>query len=201
MGASASGKDSIFRRLLRDHPAFRSVILYTTRPIREGEKEGISYYFVSAQELDQESAGRVIERRDYHTEYGIWSYATLDDGQIRHDGQNVYGDYLLIGTLESYLKVRDYFGRRNVMPIYLTVPDEIRFHRAMERESREQNPRYDEVKRRFEADRLDFSEEKLKHAGIERRYENLDLNRCLAQIEADLKKLGIPSRRQYGDTK
>ena len=41
--------------------------------------------------------------------------------------------------------------------------------------------------RRFEADRVDFSETKLAAAGIDRRYLNLDLEDCIAEIERDVR--------------
>ena len=42
MGKSASGKDSLFRRLKEDGTGgLKEVVLYTTRPIRDGETEGV----------------------------------------------------------------------------------------------------------------------------------------------------------------
>ena len=38
MGKSCSGKDTIYRRLAERHPELCTVIPYTTRPIREGER-------------------------------------------------------------------------------------------------------------------------------------------------------------------
>ena len=41
MGKSSSGKDSIYRELMKDPAlALKSVTIYTTRPMRDGEKEG-----------------------------------------------------------------------------------------------------------------------------------------------------------------
>jgi guanylate kinase len=60
---------------------------------------------------------RVIEVRSYNTKCGIWTYFTADDGQI--DLQKY--DYLVIGTLESYYGMREYFGEEQLIPIYLAV--------------------------------------------------------------------------------
>ena len=99
MGKSASGKDTIYKRLLEQFPNIKTVTLYTTRPMREGEKEGVEYHFIGAEALEaMESEGRVIEKRTYQTMYGPWSYATVDDGQIDLSQSS----YLMIGTLESY---------------------------------------------------------------------------------------------------
>ena len=47
MGKSASGKDRIYRELLRNFEGrLEKIVLYTTRPMREGEKDGREYFFV-----------------------------------------------------------------------------------------------------------------------------------------------------------
>ena len=184
-GKSASGKDTIYKRLKALHPDWKEVTPYTTRPIREGEREGVEYHFVTDQRMDQfEQAGRIIEERTYQTVYGPWRYATVDDGQIvLRSGQ----DYLMIGVLQSYVSTRDYFGGKHVFPIYIEVPDEIRRARARAREMKEATPKLAEMQRRFEADSVDFSEAKLAAAGIDRRYLNLDLEDCIAEIERDVR--------------
>ncbi|MBP5733599.1 MAG: guanylate kinase, partial [Lachnospiraceae bacterium] len=46
MGKSSTGKDTIYKELLkRKNIAFRTVVPYTTRPIRAGEQEGVEYHF------------------------------------------------------------------------------------------------------------------------------------------------------------
>lgn len=183
MGKSAVGKDTIYKRLLEDCPRLRPVILYTTRPMRDGETDGIEYHFTSREKLDEYvRQGKVIEMRTYATVAGPWSYATVDDGHIGRDGM----DYLAIGTLESYEKVRDYFGQEKVCPLYITVEDEVRAKRAEERERRQKEPNFAEMRRRFLADDQDFSEENLRRSGIRRAYQNEDLDRCVREIKADM---------------
>lgn len=181
MGKSASGKDTIYKRLLDQFPDIKTVTLYTTRPMREGEKEGVEYHFIGTEALEaMESEGRVIEKRTYQTMYGPWSYATVDDGQIDLSRST----YLMIGTLESYESIRTYFGNQDTVPIYIEVEDGERLNRAVNRERQQKIPKYTELCRRFLADEIDFSEEKLVKAGItgEERYENRDLSDCLRRI-------------------
>ena len=121
--------------------------------------------------------GRVIEERVYHTIAGPWHYLTVDDGQVREEG-----NYLAIGTLESYLKVRRYFGEEKVVPLYLELDDGLRLFRALERERSLEQPRYEEMCRRFLADQEDFSEDKLEAAGIMKRYDNTDGDECINEI-------------------
>lgn len=44
MGKSASGKDTIYKILRERLPQIRTVVPYTTRPIRAGERYGVEYY-------------------------------------------------------------------------------------------------------------------------------------------------------------
>lgn len=195
MGKSASGKDTVYQRLLEDDGLqLRRIIPYTTRPIREGEKPGREYIFCDerrAQELEQQ--GKVIELREYHTVYGIWKYFTVDDGQIDLAGQ----DYLAIGTLEGYLKLREYYGKSSCVPIYIEVEDGERLLRAVAREKEQKIPKYEEMCRRFIADAADFSEEKLRHAGITERFPNETLKETLDRIAGYIRRKQEES--EYGN--
>lgn len=185
MGKSASGKDTIFKRLIQNEMLdLKTVVSYTTRPMREGEQNGVEYYFVTGQELyELKKAGKVIECRDYHTVHGIWSYFTVDDGQIDFLKDQ---DAIIIGTLESYEQIRIFFGKENVVPIYINVEDGERLTRALNREKQQEHPKYLELCRRFLADSEDFSDEKLKVCEIERIYENKDMEACLKEICRDI---------------
>ena len=81
MGKSASGKDGIFTRLLQQNiPGLKPVVLYTTRPMREGEEQGREYHFTDINGLnDMREKGLVIEERVYHTVQGDWIYFTAAD--------------------------------------------------------------------------------------------------------------------------
>lgn len=180
MGKSATGKDTIYKELLQETSLdLKRIIPYTTRPIREGEVEGREYHFCTEEDVKRlEESGRIVELRQYDTVYGIWKYFTVDDGNIQLDKEN----YLLIGTLEAYTKVRDYFGTEKTLPIYVEVEDGERLLRAISREKEQDTPKYEEMCRRFLADAKDFSEENLKAAGIEKRFENKNLEDTIAEI-------------------
>lgn len=180
MGKSSSGKDTIYKELLKRHPEFYTIVPYTTRPIREGEHDGVEYYFVDEKRLkEMQQAGQVIEVRSYNTKCGIWTYFTADDGQIDLEQY----DYLVIGTLVSYEAMKRYFGKNVLVPIYIEVEDGERLCRALEREKKQQVPRYAEMCRRFLADEKDFAEDNLQRAEITYRFENADLSDCLTKIE------------------
>lgn len=184
MGKSASGKDTLYRKIMERHPELRPVVSYTTRPIRMGETEGKEYHFVTEDEMKRFSeAGQIVECRCYRTVKGPWYYFTAADGQIDF----AKGDFCLISTLEGYEKIRDFYGRDRVVPLYIEVEDFIRIERALAREKEQVNPCVAELCRRFLADEEDFSEEKLQALDICCKVNNKDLAEAVCQIEAILK--------------
>lgn len=187
IGKSASGKDTLYGELLADNEiSLKPYVIYTTRPMRDGESEGVEYHFTDEKNLERlEAAGCVIEKRVYHTVYGDWFYFTVDDEHIDLE----YNDYLYIGTLESYEKMRDHYGSDVVVPLYIEVEDGIRLERALARERQRQTPGYAELCRRFLSDAEDFSEEKIAHAGIKERYDNMDGGECLKALKAKIQNL------------
>ena len=187
MGKSASGKDTLYRRIRERNPELKAVISYTTRPIRAGEREGVEYHFVSEAEMEEmEKSGRIVERRRYQTVKGPWYYFTAADGQIDFSK----GDFCLISTLEGYGKIRNFYGEERVAPIYIEAEDFTRLHRSLERERQQEYPCAAEVCRRFLADEEDFSDEKLREAGISPadRIQNESISEAVCQIEGILKR-------------
>ena len=184
MGKSASGKDTVYRELLKRFPGFRRLIPCTTRPRREGERDGEEYRFVTEEQLDAfEKSGKLVEKRVYETVAGPWIYATVDWEETDAESESAV---IGIGTLESYLKLRSYYGAERMLPVYIEVDDGTRLQRALDREKQQKNPNYAELCRRFLADQRDFSEEKLLEAGILKRYRNDELPNCLARIAEDV---------------
>lgn len=180
MGKSATGKDTVFKELLKRKPELTTVVPYTTRPIREGETDGVEYFFTSPEKLEElKNSGKIVELRTYETVLGPWSYFTMDDGQFDIHGE---GDCLMIGTLESYEKMRRYYGNGALVPVYIEVPDGIRLLRAVRREEKQKAPNYREVCRRYLADEDDFSEEILSRLRIGKRFANTALEACLEEI-------------------
>lgn len=187
MGKSATGKDTVYKRLIgMKELSLRTVTGYTTRPIRRGEADGKEYFFVSVerwQELQAEH--KVIESRTYHTVMGDWHYFTADDGQIDLNGQ----DYLFISTLSGYEQLKRFYGEEVVLPLYVEVEDDQRLWRSICRERKQAKPNYEEVCRRFLADQQDFSEEEIARAGIGKRYRNTELDACVKEIAKDIAAL------------
>lgn len=181
MGKSCSGKNIIYSELIK-RESFKPIILYTTRPMRNNEVDGEDYRFVS-------NIGKlpfnIIEKRTYNVGNVVWEYATLDDGQLKENG-----NYITINTLAGFIRLREFYKDSNVkvIPIYIYTSDSIRLKRAYERELLQEKPNYEEILRRYFADASDFSGYKLLLAGIVPgwRFENDNLDECIDRILSSL---------------
>lgn len=180
IGKSSCGKDTLYKRILSEgNLPLKTLVSYTTRPIRDGEKNGVEYYFLTEEQLTAlEEENKIIELRAYHTVHGIWKYFTVNDHQI----DLTKNDYLVIGTLESFQKLQAYFGGDRLVPLYIEVDPGERLQRALNRERLQQEPKYAELCRRFLADEADFSSEKLTRAGITKVFHNNNLDDCLREL-------------------
>ena len=185
MGPSNSGKDTIIRTLVKENKfAFKEMIMSTTRPKRTHEVEGREYYFKTVEEmLDLEKQGKIIEKRKYDTVYGPWYYfttsTTIDLGNNNYIGSNT------LKGLDQFVK---FYGMENIISLLIKVDDGIRLQRALDREKMEENPKYQELCRRFLADSIDFSEENISKRPITSIiYNNSSLDNTMQEVEKVLK--------------
>ena len=79
-GKTASGKNLV-RDILVEKYNYNPIITYTSRPQRKGEKQDITYHFISDEEFNQKiDEGFFAEWKSYITNEGIWYYGTaLED--------------------------------------------------------------------------------------------------------------------------
>ncbi|MCD7836078.1 MAG: guanylate kinase [Lachnospiraceae bacterium] len=186
MGKSCTGKDTIYKRLLKNgRLGLKRIVPYTTRPVREGEHDGVEYHFANESEYQRlKASGEIIEERSYNTFHGLWRYFTVNDDNIQNDECN----YIVIGTLESYSAMKRYFGADKVLPVMIELDDGTRLQRALNREKKQQQPKFEELCRRFLADSEDFAQDKIAEAGITRSFRNDSLEQCLMEIEEYIRK-------------
>jgi len=80
---SGGGKTTLCHQLLRARPDMTRAITCTTRPPRQGERDGVDYYFFSAAEfLKRLQAGNFLEHATvYGSSYGILKSELL--GKLR----------------------------------------------------------------------------------------------------------------------
>lgn len=189
MGKSSSGKDTIYKKIFEiikeNNLNIKPLVISTTRPIRQGEQNGIEYYFKTKNEFEKDLLKNdVLEYRVYNTVNGEWIYYTSKNS-IDLESSN----YLGIGTLDSYKKLKEVY-KKQLIPIYINVSDDIRLMRSIKREQFQKNPNYEEICRRFLADSKDFSEEKLKELNIEAKYCNntSNIEKVIEKIMEDILK-------------
>lgn len=185
MGPSNSGKDTIIRTLVKENKfALKEMIMSTTRPIRTGEVNGREYYFKTVEEiLDLERQGKIIEKRMYNTIYGPWYYFTPTTN-IDLENNNYIGSNTLEG-LDQFIK---FYGVENIISLLIKVDDGTRLQRALDREKKEENPKYQELCRRFLEDSIDFSEENISKRHITSIIDNnSSLDNTLEKVEKVLK--------------
>lgn len=185
-GKSSSGKDTLYRGLRIEFPQLKPVVLYTTRPMREGEQDGVDYYFIDDDKVELlKSQQKIIEIREYNTIYGIWKYMTVDDGNIDIKSEN----YLMIGTLESYAKIREYFGEKNLVPLYIHVEDGERTYQSCKKGTDAEFSEICGALQEIFGGRKRFFARKLKAAGIEHYFNNISRNKCIKKLADYINKL------------
>ena len=76
IGKSASGKTFVRDKLVKEH-GYKSLVTFTSRPLRKGEKQDITYHFISQEDFEQKiEEGFFAEWKKYDTEQGVWYYGT-----------------------------------------------------------------------------------------------------------------------------
>ena len=144
IGKSGSGKTSVCNKIA-DTIGTKKVVTDTTRPIREGEIDGVDYNFVNMSTfIDKLSSSQYIAHRTFNE----WRYAT-DSKQIDLSSS----DYIIVIDPKGYYDFIQAFGKENVKGILLTVDEKDLLRRVITRDNDMK-----EVARRFLADSEDFEE-------------------------------------------
>ena len=76
---SGTGKTTTCKRLKERFPALKIGVSHTTRKIRDGELDGVDYYFVSNKEFEaKREKNQFLEWAKVHTEYYGTSFETIE---------------------------------------------------------------------------------------------------------------------------
>ena len=81
-GPSGVGKDTLMQKVFEKYPGFfKKGVTHTSRKMREGEKEGFNYYYVSKEDfLKLDSEGGLVEHNFYNGNYYGLSKMELEKG-------------------------------------------------------------------------------------------------------------------------
>ena len=168
IGQAGAGKDSIMREVVKRCPGLHEIVSCTTRPMREGEKHGVNYFYLT----NEEFAERVINGQMFEsTIFNDWCYGTsvdsVDDSVVNIGVFNPEGIEILSHEPQVDLTV-----------YYICATAKNRLIRQL---NREENPDVDEIIRRYKADYEDFYD-------LEFEYQVLP-NDTMEDYEAAIKKI------------
>ena len=137
VGRAASGKDHLRQKL--ESKNWKFGIPFTTRPIRNGEIDGVDYYFISISLFKE-----MINKKEF-VEYCVfnnWYYGTSN--------QTWNNSNLFIMTVAGLKQLKKHTDLSNSFIIYLNIDENISYNRLLERNDA------DSAKRRFLSDQKDF---------------------------------------------
>ena len=149
-GESGAGKDFTLNEVIkwdreRFSPRFHKITHTTTRPQRDNEVNGYSYYFLS---LGEYEAKRREKKPVVEVEYkDKWYYSIFE--------QDLTLDKINIGVFSpAMIELLRTDPRVEVIVVKIAAADKTRLRRQLDRSK---NPDVEEIIRRFEADKIDFA--------------------------------------------
>lgn len=151
IGCMASGKDTILKEMINEGYA-EPVISHTSRPMRKGEKEGIEYHFVSAEEmLKMKENNEFIEFKSYKAANNEKWYYGVNKNSLE---KGLSKNYILIVDITGMRQIKEYFKddkNMEITTIFLDVDKETRRKRAIMRDDMTLE-KVKEIERRLKAD-------------------------------------------------
>lgn len=150
-GPSGVGKGTVIRRLRSLEPGILHSVSATTRPIRPGETDGVSYHFVSRTRFEEMIAeGEVLEYDEYCGNYYGTPAAPLEEAVSR--GTDVVMDVTVPGSLAVLERMPE------AVSVFLLPPS---FEELRNRLMRRGTERPDEMEKRLEKARSELGKASL----------------------------------------
>jgi guanylate kinase len=119
VGPSGSGKSSVFLELKNKHPEYTYPLSATTRPMREGEKDGDIYHFFTRKQFEEGiKRGDFVEYALVHQShyYGVIKKPLLE---ALKRGETVVREV----DIQGFDSIRQQIPETNLITIFITVPD------------------------------------------------------------------------------
>lgn len=178
LGKTASGKDTIVNKLVKDY-GYKKIITYTTRDMRKGEKQDVTYHFISEDEFRQKiDKGFFAEYKTYNTEFGEWYY-----GSALEDLNNADDKTVIILTPQGYKDVKDKLSNKNITTFYIYADNETLKKRLV---NRGDDPK--EAARRIKHDNVDFKHIEREVDSVIYNKEGTNINDIVSDIISALNK-------------
>lgn len=171
LGKTSSGKTSVVNKLISEQN-MNQIITYTTRPIRDNEKQDITYHFVSEKDFTQKIKNDFFaEYKTYDTEFGVWYYGTALKDLEKADDKTV-----IILTPDGY---RDIVNKLQNKPVSIYIyANNLTIKKRLIK--RGDNPK--EAERRLQHDNEDFK-------GIENEVDRIVYNNDGTNIDDVVNKI------------
>ena len=186
IGEAGTGKDTILQRILAARPTeFHEIVSCTTRPPREGEVDGVNYFFIDPEEF----AYKVLNYEMLEaTNFNDWFYGTSYD-TLRSDVPNI-GVFNPDG-------IRALQGRPDIdLTVYrVSCSDKTRLLRQL---NREDHPNVDEIVRRYKTDKDDFFDLEFEYTELQNEI-NLDLSLAVKKILSQHEVTGGQGQNKLND--
>lgn len=146
LGKSASGKDTVVNNLIHNY-GYEKIITWTTRPMRPGEKQDLTYHFTDDEDFEEKiEEGFFAEWKKYNSVFGTWYYGTAVQ-----DITNNPNNKIIILTPSGYEDIKEYINDEEILSVYLDSSLRTLYKRL---KFRGDNPK--EIKRRLLHDIKDF---------------------------------------------
>ena len=178
LGPSGVGKDTIINMLLNKYPKiFYKLVSFTTRKIREGEKEGIDYFYITKEKFqEKKNENKLIGIQEYNDNFYASDKSKLEE--LMNKGEKII---ILNYNIETANKVKVELDF-NCIAILPPSEDELRNrlkHRGTKPEEMEKRMKNSlkEMKLINEANYIQF------------RVVNDEKDICFKKIENHIKKL------------
>lgn len=143
VGASASGK-TVTALELEKRFGMKKAITTTTREKREGETDGVEYFFINKEEFEKRlSENKFVEHTLYNDNYYGCGIDQVADNKIVVLDPN---------GLHSFNKLKN----KNIVSFFLVADEKIRHQRMISRGDKPEN-----IEKRIVNDLNDFSKEKV----------------------------------------
>ena len=137
LGMSGAGKDTVVNELLKRNKNLKKIIPTTTRPPREGEKDGVDYYFTDIATLAKHKDEYIALKS-----YMVWNSETHWYGIHKDELKN--GNIIATNLDTCNILISEGY---NAKGLYLDVP-----FTELKRRLKIRNTNDEEIKRRLETD-------------------------------------------------
>lgn len=119
VGPSGSGKGTVIEMIKGKYPGFAYPVSYTTREIREGEKDGESYHYVSREEFE-----RMIKDGEF-LEYAVVHSDNYYGTSKKHILEPLKAGAVVVREvdIQGFNSIRNLVPKENLISIFMKVSD------------------------------------------------------------------------------